>query len=558
MKLFSLSHEKRSIIRGLFLAAAPGRYYLAGMLLYLFSIVVSGQAQGQSQKCPARWIDSLVFAGIRSLDSGNVSNANRYFTIAYRCGMSKDSMLYFAAELYMRSMALDTALTFNWGVEKSAHLPRSLYLEQRSRIFRLIGWTRQADSLLALLHKKVQLDFSLNVSGSRNILALNPIMIPPKSNLIFKPNDIIDDAGNAGIYNKLSLYNNSRLRRFFFILGLNGDFKLPTRYSYTDETDTILRSVALYAGVGELPFTPECMLGHRWAVHPDSKTDHFDKIMLSFPIKKDGYLSLGHDIKWTENGVEDDRTDLQFSRFTLHRKLTWLRTVSLSHHYSNFNQFENKVGSSGIFSMIPVGYVDSLPWNDSTEMELRYYYDQSRRLPSTEDYPEYYWAKQSGMRFLIQPEHDLNLHLKSSLTFTLPFKIGLNLQTTAWCSWYPDKVCWYTIPDSIKEYNFNIHDDYAIIYDASNGKYYLYMDRKQVYFNKDRLVELNKHEKTRIDFYFSMVVSLEKEVWKIGTVYFSAQYLKRISSLPEKVPLISLNQNWELQAGWKKDISIAK
>jgi hypothetical protein len=543
--------------KALFSVAVSGRHLLAGVMLSLFAIG-SVQAQESSQKCPARWIDSLVVAGIQSLANGKITDANRYFTIAYRCGMSKDSMLYFAAELYIRSMALDTALTFNWGVERSAHLPSALYLEQRSRIFRLMGWTRQADSLIALMRKKIQLDCSLNLSGSRNILTLNPIMVPPKSNLVFRPEDIIDDAGKMGVYNKLSLYNNTILRRVFFLLGLNGDFKVPTRYSYTDETDTILRSAAMYAGVGELPFTLECMFGHRWVVHPDSKTDHFDKIQLSFPIKKEGYLSLGHDIKWTKNDVEDDRTDLQFSRFTLLRKLSWLRSVCASHHYSNFNQFENEMGPSGIFSMIPLGYVDSLPWLDSTEMELRYYYDQSRYLPSTEDYPEYYWAQQPGMRFLIQPEHDINLHLKSSLTFTLPFKIGLNLQNSARCSWYPEKVCWYTIPDSIKEYNFNIYDNYAVICDASSGKYYLYMDRKQVYFNKDRLVELNKHEKTRIDFYLSMAVSIEKEVWKIGTVYFSAHYLKRFSSLPEKVPLISLKQNWELQAGWKKDITIAK
>lgn len=559
MKLLSHSvaiHDNKQVY---FSVTAPGGHLLIGVLLYLFFIIVSVQAQELPQKCPARWVDSLVFAGIRSLDSGNISNANRYFSIAYRCGMSKDSMLYFAAELYMRSMALDTALTFNWGVEKSAHLPRSLFLEQRSRIFRLMGWARQADSLLTLIRKKVQLDFSLNLSGSRNILSLNPIMIPPKSDLIFKPGDIIDDAGRTGIYNKLSLFNNTRLRRFFFILGFNGDFKVPTRYSYTDETDTILRSAAIYTGAGELPFTPELMLGHRWAIHPDSKTDHYEKVLLSFPIKNSGYLSLGHDIKWTKNGVEDDRTDLQYSRFTFHRKLTWLRTVAASHHYSNFNQFENKVGSSGIYTMIPVGFVDSFVLIDTMEQYLRYYRDRNNsQLFTGHPIASEYWDLQPGMRLMIQPEHDINLHMKSSLTFSLPFKIGLNVQNAVRCSWYPEKVCWYTVADSVAINYLKMYKDYAVIVDVSSGKYYLYMERTQKSFIKNSLVQLNKHEKTRIDCYLSMMMSLEKEVWKIGTVYFSAQYLKCITSLPEKVPLISLNQNWELQAGWKKDITIAK
>jgi hypothetical protein len=537
-----------------------GKAYSAWLLLAFILICNTFSALGNNtqQHCQPRWIDSLVNAGIRSLDSGNVIAASRYFSIAYRCGMCKDSMLYFAAELYMYSMALDTALTFNWGLEKGGHLPQELYLGQRARIFRLKGWKQQADSILSIVRKKEQYNCSFNVYASRSILSINPITIPPKIDRIFRADEIIDDIGGFEVRNKVTHRNNTRFKQSYYMFNLDNDFKIPTRYSLTDGNDTAMRSVSCYFGIGELPLTPEGMFGHRWALHPDKKIDHYDRLLLSFPFTKKGYISTSHNVKWTKDGICDNQTDLQFSWFTFRRKFSWFKIISAAHHFSRFNQYESQSGSSEIYSRIPLGYIDSLATKDSAESKYLYYRDRNLTQPfhlDTNPIISEYWDKQPLMRLVTQPEHDISAILKSTLQFTLPLKINLGISNYIRCSWYPEKICWFSLDDSITINYLEMYKDYAVVFNSQNGRYYLNRARTESDFHNNSLVELKRHEKTRLDCYLSMTVNIEKEIGRLGELYFITSYVKCFSTLPENSPLISLNQNWELRAGWKKDIS---
>lgn len=544
---------------GLFNTLYAGHGWLIPVIL-LLSAFISVHGANTVKNCEPRWIDSLVNAGKRSIDSGQISDAKRYFSIAYQCGMSKDSMLFFGAEIYMRAFELDTALTFNWGLEKNGHFSPMVYLEQRSRIFRMMGWNRQADSIVALLKKKMSYDFSMKVSASRNILTLNSLIIPPKSDLVFRPDDLIDDAGGVEIRNRVSMYSDQWLKRAFIMFNYNTDFRLPTRFSFKDESDTLIKSISFYIGAGELPSTPEFMVGYRIALHEHEKIDHFNKFVISIPLKRNGYASIGHDIKWSEKRIWDDRTDILLSRFSLRRKLAWVRSFSTSHHYTRFNQYENQSGLSGLYPMIPLGYTDSLMISDSTQPKFHYFRDSGLRQQFDADNPflNEYWDLQPSMRLITQPEHDVSASFNSSWQFYLPLDFTCNLLSSLRCTWFPEKAIWFTVDDTVDINYFKMYTNYAVLFNSVNKKYYINKDRTQPGYLVNNFVELKKNEKVRIDYYFSIAVNIEKGLGRIGRLYFSSSYLKCFSTLPKNVPLITLNQNWEFQAGWKKDISITK
>jgi hypothetical protein len=509
--------------------------------------------------CPSKWIDSLIKAGIRSLDSGNISNARQYFTFAYKCGMSKDSMLYFAAELYIRSFALDTALTFNWGLEKGGHLPRELYLEQRSRIFRLIGWNRDADSLLAIIRKKERHEVSLYAFASRNILLLSPFSLAPINLPFDMTNADIDDIGKGGFRYKWSRYQSTWLKRLSLMLDVNTDLRLPTRYSFDEKTDTLIRSFSFSIGAGDFPSTPECVLGHRIAVHTDNKIDHFNRASCTFPIKKQRFLQIGQDLKWTsDQGIDQSKTELSLMQLSLRRNYTYLCALSLSYNFSKSDIYQDKIDSLGIYRLIPLGYVDSLNIHDSTFPEYRFYRDRNLKVPYTNLDIYSYWKYQPGMRLVTISNHSINAALKSSFQLKLPFNMNLTILNVNQCMWYPKKLEWFSVDDSAKISLIHLYDDYSVVYNASDGKYYINIDRTELYYIKNKLVELKKHEKTRVDCYISLSTTLEKQLPKIGKFYFSATYLKDFSTLTKDDPIVGLDYYWELQAGWKKDISFSR
>jgi hypothetical protein len=205
----------RSIAMLMYVQAATAsrrrRPIVAGAFLVLLLFPVADCAVPPGIDCP-KWVTMMIASGVASLKQGDVAAARRYLTAAYECGMSKDSMHYFAAELFLASGAIDTALTFNFAIERAGHLSRQLYLEQRVRIFRAIGWHRAADSLSALYSKYGRHDLSLTAAVYRSGLAIGDIMFMPQLYPFSFPGVDIDDLGRCGLSWRWTRYNAGPLR----------------------------------------------------------------------------------------------------------------------------------------------------------------------------------------------------------------------------------------------------------------------------------------------------------------------------------------------------------
>jgi hypothetical protein len=515
--------------------------------------------------CPTR-LDSLIIAGNRSLDSLDIPNARRYFTTAYKCGMSKDSMCYFAAELYIRSFALDTALAFNRALEIKGRLKRELFIEQRSRIFRIIGWQREADSLAALLRKKERHDISVNVYAARSVMGLTPLTLAPAQRIFSIPEDI-DDIGNGSLSYQWSRYLNAWPKRIFLRFDAATDAIIPTRHSYDEKSDTLIRSIGFAAGAGDFPSSAECLAGHRMDIHEDGKIDHFTKLNLTCPIGTNRFLAAKHETKWTsDQGIDNSRTELIYTQLSHIRKFGQSGSFSLSHHFSKSNLYQNKLGATGIYKAVPIGYVDNV---DSLKIDEYFRYLKSPHDTARVSIEGFglsdYWTAQPRLKLVTVPEHNVSATLSSVFLISLPFRMNINLTQSIQGFWFPEKLRWYSfLPSNQADFfdiqNLIFNNDYAIVYNAADGKCYLNDARGGATYAEGRLkgITVIAHEKTRIDCYITLSMTIEKTFGKIGKFYFSSTYAKGFSTLTRADPVVGLDYYWGMQAGWKKDISFAR
>jgi hypothetical protein len=500
----------------------------------------------------AKWIDSLINAGVRSLERNDIPTARQYLTAAYECGMSKDSMHYFAAEMYLRSGAFDTALIFNWALEKGGRFDRKLYLEQRARIFRTAGGNRSADSLQALYRRRTRHDVSLSASSARNGMAIGPITFIPQQ-LTFKPEADIDDAGQAGCRYKITRMTNTRMRTLFAGFEALTDLPVPTRHSFDEANDTIMSSGAVFLGTGEFPATPELRLGYRARVHADFKTDHYTRGTGAFSIGKTGLVSATGEVKLIRGqGMDESRLEMSCMKMQQVWKFKGVFAATLAHHFSRFDLYQDKAGVVGIYPPLPLGYVDSF----ATGQPIRYFKDKGLTTPYQSVFLDEYWQEQPGMKLLQPlPEHDINSSVRASWQSPLPLGCALTVSGYAQGVAFLKKIRWYTTEDLLMVSPWDMYKKHAIVYNAADGIYYLNTERADLNYSTSGFIKLLCHEKRRVDCYLGGSVMFERRIAVAGKVYFMITGIKGFSTLYPKDPVATFDYGWALQGGWSKDFS---
>lgn len=541
------------------------RIPVAAVFVFIALITVLSPAEDTPGSDGDKWRDSMIVAGVRSLARKDIAAARRHFTAAYKYGMSKDSMHYFAAEIFLRSGAPDTALTFNWALEKGGHFDRVVYLEQRARIYRSVGWHHAADSVEALYRKRTLHDIILSVSEARNCMALEQLTILPQQ-LLLEPPDDIDDAGNGGIRYRWSYYTSGRLKKTFLELDVNTQIPVPSSYSFDDANDTLMRSISVSLGAGELPNTPEFVSSYRARIHDDGKIDHYLKGTLTLIAGKRGLLSAEHQLKLIRNeGVDDARTGLSLTSIPKGRKIKGSFGLAVEHHFAKLDIYQNQVDVWGKHNSIPIGFVDSLNYGGHSD----FYLDQKCTVPFSSRWRfDEYWKGQPGLQLHDMPEHDLNAALKSFLQFSMPLRINVNVFSVIQTVWYPESILFFTFDDPIiisdvnsyEEYNEKLYKNYALIFNTDDGKYYLTNTRQS--WNIDALsleeVHFRLHKKRRIDCYLSFGMMVERRFKTIGKIYVAATYLKCFSTMNENDPVAILDYMWMVRTGWKMEFSFGR
>jgi hypothetical protein len=502
-----------------------------------------------------RWRDSLVVAGVRSLAINDFYGARRYFTAAFQCGMHRDSMSYFAAEMYLRRFALDTALVFNRALEKSTTFSRTLRDEQRSRIYRLLGRTDLADSAAALVKTPLRHDISLNVSGLRRDMVIGPITFLPQQ-ITITPGDEYDDLGKSVFRYKLSQQNLPLVRRLSFTADVQSDIRLPTRYSFNESYDTLMYGGGGLLAAGDGMAVPYTAAGYRARIHQDGKTDHYTSLSLSMAAGKHLVFTLGNEDKWIRHqGLDEARTEAGCTMLFRGRRMQPSFGLVMAHRFSRFDLYQDKVTSGrGLYNPLPLGFVDTLKADEG----YRYFTDRACTIPSVNsDLPARYYQQQPGMRFLAPlPEHDINATLRTSLMTKLPLDMGMTLFGSIQGVCFTKNVVWYATDQPYLVYFDELYEDCAIIYNAADGGYYLIGDKTQQTYTPAQLRPLRRHEKRRVDCFMALSLVLDREFGEYGKVYFTISGFKGFSTLRATDPVATFNYGWELSAGWKKEVAL--
>lgn len=504
-----------------------------------------------------RWRDTLIVAGIRSLDRQDAAAAERYFTAAYQCGMSKDSMCYFAAEMFLARMIPDTALVFNGALEKSTTFSQELRKEQRDRIYRLMS---RGDSLESP-EKKDRYEASIGFHAIRSIVALNPLFVLPHKILLSIDPDT-QDIGKSFIRFKWFRPRNLSTPPVFATFDIASDLPVATRYFQNEPTDTVMQSYSLSAGFGDVREMPELTLGYRLRLHGDGKADHYFQERISVLLKNQCMLNGFHESKWVAGQLDESTVDLSILMFSsgTSRRQNW--GLTFAHHYTRSFLYSDRLDSTSIFRPLPLGFTDSLLIGDTTEPYFRYYTDRNRTRPYTLPNIANYWRGQPDVYFSELPEHDLSASVKYQRRVALPLQMSVMLSGSLTGSWYPEKVTWFTVDnDTLSNGNVvsgiwfdDLYEKFAIIYNAIDGKYYLSDNRTNVAYQPPNLTELHHHKKTRVDGFLMITTLVEKSLANYGTLFFSTVYSKGVSSMKKNEPVIRYDYGWEFTAGWKKNL----
>ncbi|HLV30604.1 MAG TPA: hypothetical protein VKY57_03435, partial [Chitinispirillaceae bacterium] len=505
----------------------------------------------------AKWKDSLITAGISSLQNNKIDSARFFFAAAYDCGMSRDSMYYFAAEVFLQSGVFDTALVFNWALQNSGNFDPKTCQEQHNRIQKAIECSRKKkSSRLVDQAGKKKYSIVFRSSAERNKIKLNPVSFIPYA-FTYDPHSDIDDAGKSGITCIFSRYTGNPVRRLCIRLAMDADLPLPTKYSFSDTTDTLKGLLGFSGGIGNFPKTPELQIGYQVQVHSTLRTDNFYRLMFTCAPSKTIFLSTDTEIKQVTNeGIVEYRTDL-----TMLKKMPHLRNcnhfaVQLQHIYSSTDIYQDETGvSSALYPFLPVGYVDSIV----NEKRFQYYYDNARLQAFNSVYLNDYWAGQPNMKLIRPyPEHQLNVTLRNAWRFFLPLRIRCDFSNSFTGTFYTKPVEWFEPEELFVEDVGSIYRNmklkYAIIYNAADGEYYLNMERSDLYPNS--VIRLDHYRKWRIDYTLFLSLHLERMIRKIGAIYCFAGYIKGFSTIASGDPIVTFNYGWDLQAGWRMNFSV--
>jgi len=543
--------------------AGKGVMFFVGMCLLCCHLHADGAAAGKSPVDCGRWTDSMIVAGKRCLDKNALDSARQFFTAAYHCGMSRDSMYYFAAELYLRGGAVDSAMTFNRALERSGRFDRHTYLEQRVRVFSAGGMKDKADSLAERISPWGKHEFRIDCSAFRSVLSINGLtLMPQRYTLHFSDNDT-DDVGRAGVYYKWSRWNIPGLRKIMLTFNMFTDQKIPTRYSYDESNDTLMRSFAIGAGAGDYPGTFEMFCTYRARVHAvDGDIDHYLRGVATASCHK-VIVSMQHETKLTDNGeIDDSRTEFSLFPPSVGRAAKVMFGLSGRYHFAKSDFYQTLLDTAGYFRPLRIGFVDSLV----PKAFFHYYFDKNltdayliTRSDTLYDVNRDYWGKLRRMSPLKPlPEHDISASVRTIMSAKLYG--GFISKTTAMiqATGYLTPVEWYAVDDPIHLFASDMDKSYGIVYNTADGKYYLHTRRSSLRYNPAEFRELKHYKKTRVDAVILLSQIIEKQVGTVGKFSFSVTYIKGFSTLDDNGPVARLNDLWQFSAGWSKEIVLVK
>jgi len=397
--------------------------------------------------------------------------------------------------------------------------------------------------------KGIQSRLAVYTYGTRTNVALQKFLLAPVNYTIVPDNDI-DDMGWLGLTYKFEGRSDGKYNKLFALFDFNTALPLPTRYSFDEKSDTLLRALTAYLAIPWFPQWIRAISGYRLAIHDDGKLDHFNRAQIFIFLRNGWYFNTMHESKWIKGPKLDETTEyLTTAYLAKKRRFVMQLETGLSHHFDQ--EYLSK--------KIIVGYIDTIDLKSKNEQKYKYFRDKTLQIPFDSPFFDEYWNNQPGFRMISIPEHSFSLLLKTNLQIPVKKLFFCRFKGEIRGTLFPSTVKWYTyglMHEQFENFSYDYFSDDFLVYHAGDGKYYLHDDPTSHNYNSNNLTEiqLNYQHKKRIECFFLFDLLVEREFKHFGALYCSMMMIKNFSTMDEYCPIPSFDYIWELRAGWRKEI----
>jgi hypothetical protein len=436
-------------------------YYLSApallCILYSSSILF-----GQSR------IDTLIADGKACVDCFDYICAKDKYVNAHKSGMSKDSLCYFIAELYIHKGNFDTALVYNFAC-KSEVLPlKNLAQQQRKRIIDTLNIAQKyhPGSTPPDPAKTSSLSQGIHFLGTQTILSYNTYKsntyIPLNENdgdLIFSYDDPI---AATGLFDKYIRETNNGKYTYTLDLSLTGVFSLLN----DPPLERRFQNLTIQSSASIINRQSGLRLSNSVSYSNDFSESRYFNVspIIGLPFKFRNTLMA----------------------FNLPSRLLFDKKFHLIDGKAGFNLIASKAGN-GIFRYgatidlnynwrpekkllsIKVGYTDSLVTNGT----FNFYLDKdcTKKFNNDDGVGSYWFDSVPEISWIKMPEQKVNatLGLNSMIFWSKFWNLGFTFFIDG--KIFTQKTSWYTI-DTLSNLRDGQSGLFVLLYEKKSGKFY--------------------------------------------------------------------------------------
>jgi hypothetical protein len=525
-------------------------------IVFLVACIVPGSAWS-SNTHTGSLTKGLRYAGEQQYDS-----AVHYLVKAYSEGLSRDSLLYIWANIYIQKNTLDSALAANYMITVPA--PRKLALDvllQRSTIYKKLGWSDEA----AKLADTLRMNSSYRIARAVPLVKAGAVLSFSRGKEVsdtVSPWNTATSSGSAENSYGGSGYLDAQWKKQFaarmISWGLHGALSRTTSDSVSDfaDRDSVAMSAGLYFAITGKNLTSN------YSVSINKGTDDSVTVRASIDggmtgLSKMSLYWAGVSAAITSRGKPQDFGAWVYltRQQNIHRMLQLQGSVLFDASWSDESQFSLTLDTMKTLYarngalQYPVFYADA---SRSTELDTAFLQVitgnlRNRIIASSHDTVISIAIKQPNSSISIMPKAGVTLKFRLPLQFS--------------CAW---KLTYFTSPNEWDQMNVNAH--YLMYSDADNSFYTIPWDLLNdlviTYADNGGLTlapqaaKLEHHSKRRID--NSLMLDISQVIFdsKVTSLRLNAQVSRTWSTLSEKSPFaIPL---WNVYIGCKWDINLIR
>ena len=508
--------------------------------LLITGIILSGNVFAASTNATSSIVSDLLKRSSIYLSHSEYDSAGIFIDDARKCGMSKDSMFYLFAELYVQKTVFDTALAFNYAIKATKN--DSMYskkFEQRYLIYSLINLKSEADKAMDSLGLYTS-KRKFNLYIPRFTVGLNSGY---KNNRFFTP----------------ELYSDNLQFPMSSILssGYSGNFNCSIDWDLPWPGDRLLTIGTAYVSnksSDQKTFKSDS-LAHTWSTSLQINDIHSFSLSYNFSRNKNQLNAYSSSNSLQLSWIKPDSSYSNISGVSLIGDLAIAHSKILYQRYTLYGFYEKSLTKkiATVFSVLASSLIkEKQPFMNTVKISkitgvpedpffLNSLFDTIKKptsLTEIKPYKDTITANSIDTSLILQQIpytiHSISPSIVSTFQLFLNFKVNTSLDWTF--TYFSEDQIW-KVPQDLSYIALNISD----------GKLYNVKNPGDIRGGLDTNT-IDEVKKKRIDNTLAFSISIDHAVWKIGDFVIGGTVEKTYSTLSDNSPVEIPDWSWEISS----------